>query len=99
MYVFKNCFRFLFVISRKYLCVCIYKLFQIGRQYIFQNVWITPANKRFNSFKNDFEMQLNTDSIVTLDDDEETKLPLNLYSFVTIEKIQELIFKDSFVGL
>lgn len=61
------------------------------------NVLLNIANKKFNFFANDYELQLNDKSIVIEDDKEDEKIPKNVFNFKLISEINSLK-KDTILG-
>eukprot|EP01147_Barroeca_monosierra_P001107 gene1107-4335_t len=68
-------------------CDRLHPIFEIGKCYIIRGAKIKPANKRFNSLNNEYEMQFESDTTATLDNSAEDKVPQQKFHFKTFEEL------------
>lgn len=68
----------------------LYPIFQVDQIYKISGGTLRFANKKFNSLKNDYEIVLDTNSVVQRVDGANVRVPKVLYSFVNIDQINDV---------
>eukprot|EP00029_Vermamoeba_vermiformis_P008576 TRINITY_DN4060_c0_g1_i1.p1 TRINITY_DN4060_c0_g1~~TRINITY_DN4060_c0_g1_i1.p1 ORF type:complete len:640 (+),score=209.03 TRINITY_DN4060_c0_g1_i1:32-1921(+) len=68
----------------------LYPIFQIDQIYKISGGTLRFANKKFNSLKNDYEIVLDTNSLVQRIDGANVRVPKVHYSFVNIDQISDV---------
>jgi len=66
-----------------------FPIFQTDEVYYISKGKLKPANKKYSSIKNEYELTLDCDSVVNRCTDPNTDIPKNHFSFTSIEDIQE----------
>eukprot|EP00118_Oscarella_pearsei_P026443 m.309911 g.309911 ORF g.309911 m.309911 type:complete len:619 (+) comp48548_c0_seq1:47-1903(+) len=78
--------------------VKLFPLFEKGKVYLISRGQLRPANKRYTSIKNDYELTFSNDTTVELCSDFSGDLPEVQYDIVEIRKIED-VSKDSMIDV
>jgi len=75
-----------------------FDLFEKNKVYVISRGQVRTSNKKFSTLRNDYEIHLDQNTVVTRCDEEDTMaVPKVFYNFVAIDLIEK-IQKDSHVG-
>ncbi|CAF1562798.1 unnamed protein product [Rotaria magnacalcarata] len=69
-------------------CEKIHAMLEVGKVYYISRASLKPANRQFNSLKNDYEMAFNHDTCIELcEDDEGNSIPKVQFNFIPISEV------------
>ncbi|EGD81004.1 hypothetical protein PTSG_10947 [Salpingoeca rosetta] len=69
-------------------CDSLHPVFEVGKCYVIQGGKIKPANKRFNQLNNEYEMQFESDTRVTLDMSADNVIPQQKFDFKSFRELE-----------
>ncbi|XP_015606859.1 replication protein A 70 kDa DNA-binding subunit [Cephus cinctus] len=69
-------------------CDKFYDMIEVGKIYYISRCALKPANKKFSSLNNDYEMTLTNDSEIIPCDDASTDIPTIQYNFCPISEVE-----------